>query len=252
MNQTSAAEVARPIHPKLLPVVARLSAAGASIPRLTPALRAAGARLSTAPAKAQLQVEDERMRRPCYLVSGWACRYTELADGRRQIYDVILPGEGVGVCPQPRPLALTSVAALTRVELMDATELVRPDALAADPDLARALDRMADLDERRMLAQIARLGRMSALERMADLLLQLHDRLVVIGAVQKERFALPLTQELLGDLLGLSTVHLNRTVQELRRQKLITAERGFVELLDRASLTRLLPHTHSAPLRAIA
>ena len=103
-----------------------------------------------------------------------------------------------------------------------------------------------------MLTHVARLGRMSALERLAHLLVQLHDRLDVIGAVENDRFALPLPQEMLGDLLGLSTVHVNRTVQELRRQKLISTERNVVHLLDRAALDRLAPSVPAMLERAIA
>ena len=237
---------------KLLPVTARLAAAGASFARLAPSLRAAASRVEVLEAKTLLQNENERMRRPRYILSGWAYRFTQFADGRRQIYDVILPGEGVGVCVQPRPLALTSVAALTRVELISAVDIVGPHALALDPELARAQEALSALHEHRMFANLARLGRMSALERFAHLLLQLHGRLIVIGAVEKDSFALPLSQEMLGDLLGLSTVHVNRTVQELRRQKLISIDRNVVHLLDRAALDRLVPSTPAMEERAIA
>lgn len=226
---------------KLQPLGARLAAAGADASGLLNELRAGNGRLEVLEPKALIQGEDERMRRPRFLLSGWACRFTQFADGRRQVFDLILPGEGIGVCLRPRPLALTSVAALTRVELVDAPPSVRPGAPPPGPELSRALEIMADLDELRLLGQVARLGRMTAFERLTHLLLQLHDRLAVIGAAENGRFALPLTQELLADLLGLSTVHLNRTLQELRRQHLIETERGVVRLPDRTALARLLP-----------
>ena len=119
----------------LAPVAARLAAAGASVARLAPSLRAAASRVEVREAKTLLQHENERMRQPRFVLSGWAYRFTQFADGRRQIYDVVLPGEGVCVCAQPRPLALTSVAALTRVELISAVDIVGPQALALDPTL---------------------------------------------------------------------------------------------------------------------
>ena len=134
-----------------------------------------------------------------------------------------------------------NVIALTPVELVDASELTRPDILEQHPELAQALNTIANEDERRLLVEVTRLGRMSALERLRHLLVQLHDRLAEVGAAEWECFPLPLTQELLGDLLGLSTVHLNRTIQHLRHQGLIMTERGNVQLLDRAALMRMLP-----------
>ena len=237
---------------KLLPVAARLAAAGASVARLSPSLRAAAGRIEVLEAKTLLQHENERMRRPRLLLSGWAYRFTQFANGRRQIYDVILPGEGVGIGVPSRPLALTSIAALTRVELISAVDILGPQALLLDPELAQAQERLSALDEHRMLSHVARLGRMSAPERFAHLLLQLHDRLAVIGAVENHAFVMPLSQEMLGDLLGLSTVHVNRTVQELRRQKLISAERNVVHLLDVAALERLVPSAPAMEQFAIA
>ncbi len=236
----SGIEFRRPIPPRLLPVAARLAAAGASTPCLEATLGLVGGRVEGLRAKSQLQRENESLRHPRYLLAGWACRFTELPDGRRQIFDVILPGEGIGVCVQPRPLALTSVMALTPVELIDASDLIRSDVLDAHPELLRALTQIADDDERRMLAHVTRLGRMSALEALSHLLVQLHDRLAEIGAVEQGRFALPLTQKQLGDLLGLSAIHLNRTMQHLRRAALVKGDRVYFELLDRAALLRLL------------
>ncbi len=74
---------------------------------------------------------------------------------------------------------------------------------------------------------------------MADLLLELHDRLAIVGETEGDRLPLPLTQETLADLNGLSVVHVNRTLQEMRRERLVRVERGWAALLDRAELTRL-------------
>lgn len=222
---------------RLDPVVRRLRAAGAPssggwAERL---LKGAG-RVEVLPAKAVLQTEDGTRRRPRWLVSGWACRHRHLPDGRRQIFDVVLPGEGVGVSPRPGPIALTSTSALTQVELVDARDLTHPDLLNASPVVAAALQAGADEEERRLLNQVVRLGRMSALERAAHLLLELHARLDVVGLCQGDRFPLPLTQDTLADVLGLSVVHANRTLQELRRRELAVLKGGWAHLQDRARL----------------
>ena len=87
-------------------------------------------------------------------------------------------------------------------------------------------------DEERALRQILRLGRMTGLERLADLFLELHERLEGVGQTDGSRFACPLTQEVLADVAGLSVVHVNRTLQELRRKGLVMVERGWVRLGD--------------------
>ncbi len=87
------------------------------------------------------------------------------------------------------------------------------------------------LDEASLLDHIVRLGRQTAYERMAHLLLELRWRLAEVGLGDERKFPLPLTQEVLADALGLSIVHVNRTLQQLRREGLLEMRAGFVELL---------------------
>lgn len=220
------------------PVLSRFRVAGFGSPELESLVAALGSRSEALPAKGVLQTEGAPVRRPRYLVAGWACRFRHLSDGRRQIFDFVLPGEGVGVCLRPSPLAHTSVAALTPVRLIDATPLLRAEARESCRELVPALQAQAAADERRMLDHIVRLGRLSALERLSHLVLDLHDRLRAIGRADEDRFPWPLTQETLADALGLSVVHVNRTLQELRRQDLVWLERGVLRLPDRDALAR--------------
>lgn len=226
------------------PVVARLEASGPLPLALAAHIRRAAARLESLPPKAVLQVEGEAHARPRWLASGWACRHRHLPDGRRFIFDLVLPGDGVGVCLTPRPLAMTSLVALTPVEVIDARDFVRPEVLDAQPALSAALQSLADADERRLLRHAMRLGRMSALERTGDLLLELHERLSAVGLVQGDRFPLPLTQEGLSDVLGLSVVHVNRTLQELRRAELVTLNRGWAHFQNRHRLEDFVGTSH--------
>ena len=221
------------------PVLLRWRSAGFVSSDLVDQLQALGSRTEAAAAKAVLQEEDAPVRRPRFLVSGWACRFRSLLDGRRQIFDFVLPGEGVGVRLRASPLANTSTAALTPVRLIDARPLLQPEALAACKDLGPALLAQADADERRALNQIVRLGRLTALERIAHLFLELHERLDIVGLAQGERFPMPVTQETLADVSGLSVVHVNRTMQDLKRNGLVQVERGWVRLTDRDALARL-------------
>ena len=169
--------------------------------------------------------------RPRVLLSGWACRMRMLPDGRRQIFSFLLPGDSIGVS-RAAPLALTTCIALTRVETADAT-LLR-DAAAADgaTGLGLACTRAAGLEDAQLLDHVMRLGRQTALERTAHMFLELRQRLAAAGLADGARFPLPLTQEVLADALGLSIVHVNRTLQQLRREKLIEMKSGWVVLLE--------------------
>ena len=232
------------------PVLRRFRAVGFTSPELASLITALGPRLEPAPAKAMLLKQDEPVSRPRYLISGWACRFRHLSDGRKQIFDFILPGEGVGVCLRQSPLANTSTVALTAVKLLDARALLLPEVLDACKDLLPALQAQADADERRALDQIVRLGRLTALERMAHLFLGLHERLAVVGQAEGERFPLPVTQETLADVSGLSVVHVNRTMQELKRQNLVQVERGWARLLNRNALAQLADYAPGSARRA--
>jgi CRP-like cAMP-binding protein len=175
--------------------------------------------------------EGEPMGRPRFLVSGWACRQRVLPDGRRQIFGFLLPGDGLGFCGPHAPPALCGMAAVTAVETVDAG-VIRDAARDGDhPGLGHALAVAASLDEAHLLDHAVRLGRQTAYERMAHLLLELHQRLASVELATAWRFPLPLTQETLADALGLSIVHVNRTLQQMRRERLIEVRSGFATLL---------------------
>jgi CRP-like cAMP-binding protein len=166
---------------------------------------------------------------PTVILSGWACRQRLLPDGRRQIISFLLPGDIVGILPPCLPAPCAAVA-LTRVRVADASSFYRAT-LGIDPSqpgLAQGLRILQLLDESVLRDQVTRLGRQTAYERFANLLLELYSRLQTVGLASDGQFALPLTQEVLADALGLSVVHVNRTVQQMRRDRLVELRSGVV------------------------
>lgn len=161
------------------------------------------------------------------LVQGWAARVRIFADGRRQFLSFLLPGDLIGFCRQPAPLSVSTVTTLTEVQICAAPE-------TAVLDIVYAMS--SALDEAYLLEQIARLGRMTALERIYSLFLELHERLSRAGMVTQTGFDMPLTQEMLGDALGLTAVHVNRMLQYARRRGLLEVTGGRVWLYDPAAL----------------
>lgn len=171
---------------------------------------------------------------PRVIISGWACRQRSLPDGRRQIFGFLIPGDTVGVCTETRPLDEVQTVAVTRVECMDAL-LLREILSVHDPRHARlgsALAATRRHEEACLLDHIVRLGRQSALERSAHLFLELRERCSAAGLCEGERFPMPLTQEVLSDALGLSIVHLNRTLQQMKREGLIELRNGWMTIVD--------------------
>lgn len=182
----------------------------------------------------EIETEDLPRMRPRLLVSGWACRFHLIADGRRMIVGLLLPGDSIGFGQRQHPTALTSIGALCPCRLLDATRLWT--ALAQDDgahrSLAHAQRTLETIEDVHTLAHIVRLGRLNALERICHLFLELHDRLQTVGLVWRDSFIMPLTYDSLADTVGLSVVHVNRTLQTMRRRRLIELRQGRVTLLD--------------------
>lgn len=169
---------------------------------------------------------------PMFLLSGWACLAHSLSDGRRQILGFLLPGDGVGFDLLTRSQRSVEALAMTTLKVRYAS----PDFAFGGGRLGRAFAGAAAAQQARMISQMVRLGQQTAHERMAHLLLELHGRLAEIGDTRGDSFHLPIKQEVLADALGLSLVHINRILQQMRRDRLIDMHAGQVTLLDRARL----------------
>ena len=166
------------------------------------------------------------------ILDGWAARVRDLEDGRRQILGFLLPGDLIGRCGQSRPLSVSTVVALTDLVVCPAPSDPLP------PPLAEAFAVSQALQKAYLLANVTRLGRMTAEERLLDLFLELHERLDLCGLAPADGFALPVTQEGLGDAVGLTPVHVNRVLQHLRRRGDITLKGGWLTLSDPQTLAR--------------
>lgn len=162
------------------------------------------------------------------ILDGWAHRSCLLADGRRQITGLLLPGEIVASSSIAGSVDST-VTAITPVNCCWLPE----NTVATRPNLAQALDGMRAMEEQSLRRQIVRLGRLDALERIADWLLEIYERLEASGSCIGDTMPLPVTQETIADVLGLTSVHVNRVLGVLRRENVLTVQGGRVIFLDR-------------------
>ncbi|MFC3070386.1 Crp/Fnr family transcriptional regulator [Phenylobacterium soli] len=195
----------------------------------------------------QLAAEGDAGSRPRFVVSGWACRQRLMPDGRRQIFSLLLPGDCLGFGGRP-PLA--GIVALTALETIDASGVHEILRRGLAPGLARAVAAADTIEDALLLDHAVRLGRLTALERVAHFLLELQQRLEIVGLGDHQRFPLPLTQEMLADTLGLSIVHVNRTLQQLRRAALIELRSGVAILLQPEALAKLCDYRGTAAVPA--
>lgn len=177
-------------------------------------------------------------------ISGWITSSITLGSGDRLVQKVHLPGDMLGTPSIVLPASADTLTALT-----DATTSFVPytrfgELFSSMPRLAALFTMAAQMERLTLMDVLAVTGNASARQQLARLLLDLHARLTPIGMVVDDTFDLPLTQEVLGDLLSLTSVHVNRTIRALEEDGLIAREgaQGHrMKLLDLPALQRLSP-----------
>lgn len=177
-----------------------------------------------------------------YIVrSGWAIRHKDLPNGDRQVLDFVLPGDLVGIEGCVLPRADHSVTALTDLRLAHCS-FERTEKLLRDhPRLIAALV-WSVAGQRTIFAEhLVSLGRRSAYERIAHLIVEMYHRLHVRGLADNQTFSMPVTQGVLADMLGLSVVHVNRSLRRLAQDRLIEKHRDTVKINDLAALITMVP-----------
>lgn len=190
-------------------------------------------------ADVELVRQDEISHQSLLLEQGWACRYGALPDGRRQILALHVSGDFVDLQSFPLKRMDHTVATLSRCRIAVYPHENLRRLSETMPHLTRLLW-MATLIDAAILRQwLLGAGQRSALERAAHLICELFTRLDVVGAAPDGLFNLPLTQAELGDALGVSQVHANRVVGELRSRGLVTWRDETVRILDWPGLQAL-------------
>ncbi len=182
------------------------------------------------------------------LVSGWAISSTLLPNGGRQILKIHLPGDVLGSPSMCSDRAVESLTAATTASV-SVVPLKRIGALMeAHPRVAGYFLLSVQRERVSLMDQLASMGRTPADARLAAFLLDLADRLAPTAAVEADGFDLCLTQEQVGDTLGLTPVHVNRMLRALVARNLIKRVGHRVAILDRAAMSMLAARPNR-PLR---
>jgi len=166
------------------------------------------------------------------ILSGWVFRYKLLEDGRRQILNFGLPGDFIGLQTSMFDELSHSVESLTEVVLCVFQRDKVWNLYKKHPALGFDMTWLAAREERFLDENLLNVGRRTALERVAYMLLHIYFRLKNLGMVKKKTADLPFTQQQLADSLGLSHVHTNKTVKKLTERGLIKWDAPRFEIRD--------------------
>jgi CRP-like cAMP-binding protein len=190
--------------------------------------------------RGQRLTEEGQVSQKVYVLrDGWACSYKDLANGNRQIISFPVPGDCVGVRSSLLKTADHTFAALTDVVVKAVEPEHLVNCLGQFPRLAAALLWSVSRDEAMVVDHLVSIGRRNAKERTAHFFLELRERLALIGSASETEYSCPLNQYVLADALGLTAIHVNRVLRQLREEKLLTIRSGKVEIHDLAGLKKL-------------
>ena len=192
-----------------------------------------------------LVVDGYEYRKLGFVKEGYAMRYKLLRNGKRQILNVILPGDVVGLPGSFHDRALYSVTAISDLRMHVCVLDAYVRLCYQRPQFGLALSWIAVQEATTYAEHIIDVGRRTPIERLSHFLLELYARLRAVGYTEENRFTLPFSQEVMADVLGLSVPHLNRMMQQLRAEKLIADSERQVEFMDIEAMQTL---AHYQPL----
>jgi CRP-like cAMP-binding protein len=191
------------------------------------------------PAGAEIIAAGQDQAELYTLYAGWAFRYKTLPDGRRQILNIHLPGDLVGLQGAMFEAAAYNVEALTEVQLCLLPRRKIWSLFQNMPELSFDVTWLGAHEESHVDEHLTSVGRRSATERIAALIIMLYKRLNVLGAVINGAMPFPLTQQHIADMLGLSLVHTNKSLAKLRRVGMFTQINGSLLVTNPKALEQL-------------
>ena len=230
-------------EPQLPPVETALARKLNTFVRLLPdevaCLADLQSRRRTVPALTEIVYEGQSDHRAWILQEGWANCYKLVPSGGRQIISFPLPGDIMGLRSVLLRTSDHSFASLTDAVISDVSRQRITEIFHQFPRIAVAILWATSRDEAMVVEHLVNIGRRSAIERLAHLFLELGHRLEMVGLASSGGFTCPLNQYVLADALGLTAVHVNRVLRQLRERELITLKAHQVIIQDLDGLRAL-------------
>jgi len=202
-------------------------------------LREATANARKVTARHDLIREGDRPRPVFVMLEGWACRYKILPSGTRQVLAFLMPGDScdlhIGLLAEmDHSIQTITPAVVATIERADMDQL-----MDGHRGVAKAMYTVQLVDEGTMRARITSMGRRTSIERVAHLMCELYLRARNIGLTSEPYLTLPLSQLLLADSLGMTPVHLNRVLRELRETGAMELHRSRLVISDPNKLIKI-------------
>jgi CRP-like cAMP-binding protein len=236
---TAAGRSKAPLNPKLLGVVLPpIASEAAGLLDLKSVSR-------TVRAGQEIVTEGKRCNAVFLITEGIAIRYRILRDGQRQILNFLLPGDFAGVTSCRFESALYSIKTLTQTTFSPIPVGKLLGLFDTHPRLAAKLFWSFSCETAMLGERLIGVSRRSATERIAHFLLELLARLQRIGLADERSYRLPLTQEMISDVLGLSIPYVNRVLQQLREAGLVRIKDQLVVIENMEELAALADFEHS-------
>lgn len=202
-------------------------------------LEQATARPRTFAAKQDMIREGDRPGPVFVVLEGWACRYKILPNGTRQIMAFMMPGDTCDLHIGMLSEMDHSLQAITPAKVA----LIPGDYMATIldeyPRIANAMYKSQLIDEGTLRAWIVSMGRRSSIERVAHLMCELYLRSAATNGGPEGEAALPISQVIFADALGMTPVHINRILRELRESGAMSFSRGSLRVLDPIKLVQI-------------
>ena len=188
------------------------------------------------PRKSHVAKEGDRPEYVHVMISGWGARYKALRDGSRQIVDFVIPGDFCDLHVALLREMDHGIVALTPCRVARINQEQVAKLTSENSRIVRAMWWSTLVDQGILREWVLNVGRRDAYERVGHLLCEMHFRMKRVGLVEDDRLSLPVTQDELADATGLTAVHVNRTLQRLRSEKLVEIGSGMLTLLDASAL----------------
>jgi CRP-like cAMP-binding protein len=195
--------------------------------------------------------DGDRPSECCVIIEGFCVRSKTIADGKRQILSIHIPGD----LPDVQNLHLATMdhdlVALSNCTLAFIAHTTIKELIRIRPPVGDIFWRDTLVDAAVFREWIVNVGQRAAHNRLAHIIVELRERLRVIGRVTGNAFAMPLTQEQIGEALGVTSVHTNRILRQLRLDGVLEFHRGMVRILNEYKLQELAQfdgrYLHSSP-----
>jgi CRP-like cAMP-binding protein len=184
------------------------------------------------PAHTDLIREGDRPGPLFVILDGWACRYKLLPEGTRQITAILMPGDVCDLHAFVLERMEHTIATLTPALVAIIPRQRLEGLIDSRPAIARSFLWTQLVDEDTLRAWLVSMGRRDTLTRVAHLMCELYARARNIGLAKEGRLELPLTQIVLGDALGLTSVHVNRVLRKLRMSGIMHLTAGSLIIAD--------------------